>query len=221
MAMTSHGIPVSDGRLVWYAVYGSNLRRSRFDCYIQGGKPDGAAKEYPGCRDKTAPRDARRVMLAYSLYFADHSESWGGAIAFIRRTVSDARTYGRIYLITYSQFNDVVRQENGRNVPGSIVVPSFDVLANGDQWEIDGFRLYGGVIKIGARHGLPILSLTAAHENHIVGAPSEAYVKTIVSGLEETYPCMRKAKILAYLHDAEGIRRAIPDQTLSRWVFDG
>jgi hypothetical protein len=81
-------------------------------------------------------------MLAHSFYFADHSESWGGAIAFIRRTVSDARTYGRIYLITYGQFNDVVRQENGRNVPGPIVVPSFDALADGDYWQLDGFRLW-------------------------------------------------------------------------------
>jgi hypothetical protein len=220
MAMTHRGIPASDDRFVWYAVYGSNLLRGRFDCYVQGGKPDGAAKEYAGCRDKTPPRDARRVMLAHSLYFADHSESWGGAIGFIRRTVSDARTYGRIYLVTYGQFNDVVRQENGRNVPGPIVVPSFDALAEGDYWQLDGFRLYGGVIKIGTRHGHPILSLTAAHENHIVGAPSEAYVKTIISGLEETYPCMRNSKILAYLRGAEGIREAIPGDTLNRWVLD-
>jgi hypothetical protein len=167
MAMTDSGISASDDRLVWYAVYGSNLLRSRFGCYVQGGKPDGAAKEYAGCRDKTPPREARRVMLAHDLYFADHSESWRGAIAFIRRTVSDARTYGRIYLITFGQFNDVVRQENGRSVAGPIVVPSFDTLADGDYWQIDGFRLYGGVIKIGTRHGQPILSLTAAHENHV------------------------------------------------------
>lgn len=168
--MTVHGIPVSDDRLIWYAVYGSNLLRKRFDCYIQGGKPDGAAKEYPGCRDKTAPRDTRRIVLPHSLYFAEHSESWNGAIAFIRRTASDTHTYGSIYLMTYGQFNDVVRQENSRDVPGPVVVPSFEALAHADHWEIDGFRLYGGVIKIGARHGHPILSLTAAHENHEVGA---------------------------------------------------
>jgi hypothetical protein len=219
-AMTNHAIPVSDDRLVWYAVYGSNLLRRRFDCYIQGGNPDGATREYPGCRDKTAPRDARRLVLAHSLYFAERSESWGGAIVFVRRTVSGARTYGRMYLITYGQFNDVVRQENGRDVPGSVVVPSFEAFARADHWEIDGFRLYGGVIKIGARHGHPILSLTAAHENHEVGAPSEAYVKTIVSGLEETYPCMRKSKIFDYLARTQGIHDAIPADTLNRWVLD-
>jgi hypothetical protein len=135
-----------------------------------------------------------------------------------RRTHS--RTYGCIYLITYGQFNDVVRQENGRNVPGTIVAPSFDALADGDYWQIDGFRLYGGVIKIGTRHGHPILSLTASHENNMVGTPSEAYVKTIISGLEETYLCMRKSKILADLRGAEGVREAIPGDTLNSWVLD-
>lgn len=219
--MASPGMPISDNRLVWYAVYGSNLLRARFDCYIQGGKPDGAAKEYPGCRDKTAPREARRFVLAHSLYFAEHSDSWGGAIAFIRRTVSDARTYGRVYLITYGQFNDVVRQENGRDVPGRVVVPSFEALAQADHWDLDGFRLYGGIIKIGARHGHPILSLTAGHENHEVGAPSEAYVRTIVVGLKETYPCMRKSKILDFLGRTQGIREAIPADTLAGWVLAG
>jgi hypothetical protein len=216
--MTNSGNPVSDDHLVWYAVYGSNLLRKRFDCYIQGGKPEGAAKNYPGCRDRATPRDARRVMLPYGLYFADHSESWGGAIAFIRRTVPDTRSYGRMYLMTYGQFNDVVRQENSRSVPGAIVVPPFDALADADHWEIEGFRLYAGIIKIGARHGRPVLSLTAGHENHVVGAPSEAYVKTIVSGLKETYPCMRKSKILAYLSGTEGMREAIPEDRLAHWI---
>jgi hypothetical protein len=148
------------------------------------------------------------------------SKSWGGAIAFIRRTVSDALTYGPIYLITYGQFNDVVLQENRQDVPGSVVVPSFEGLAQADHWEIDDFDFYGGVIKIGARNGHPILSLTAAHENHKVAAPSEAYVKTIVSGLKETYPCMRKSKILDYLGRTQGIRDAIPADTLAPWVLD-
>ena len=79
-----------------------------------------------------------------------------------------------MYLITYGQFNDVVRQENGRPIPDRVVVPSFDSLPDADHWEIEGYERYGGIIKIGARHGRPILSVTAAHENHIVGTPSEA-----------------------------------------------
>src|SRR6267154_6505796 len=119
--------------------------------------------------------------------------------------------------MTYGQFNDVVRQENSRNVPGAIVIPPFDALAHADHWEIGGFRLYAGIIKIGARHGHPILSLTAGHENHVVGAPSEAYVKTIMSGLKEIYPCMRNSKILDYLGRTQGIHDVIHADTLNRW----
>lgn len=216
--MSAHGNSISDDHLVWYATYGSNLLRGRFDCYIQGGQPTGAVNAYAGCRDRATAREARRVVLPYSLYFAERSKTWGGAIAFIRRTISDTRTYGRMYLMTYGQFNDVVRQENGRPVPSTIVVPPFEALANANHWEIADYRLYAGIIKIGARHNHPILSLTAGHESHVVGAPSEAYVKTIVAGLKETYPCMRNSKILAYLSGTEGISKAISEDTLAGWL---
>ncbi|MGW8332136.1 hypothetical protein ACWGLE_30040, partial [Streptomyces sp. NPDC055897] len=40
----------SDG-LVWYASYGSNMHLDRLAHYIEGGRPAGAARSYPGCRD--------------------------------------------------------------------------------------------------------------------------------------------------------------------------
>jgi hypothetical protein len=46
----------------------------------------------------------------------------------------------------------------------------------------------------------------------------EAYVKTIVSDLKETYPCMRNSEILAYLSGIEGIREAISEDTLAEWL---
>jgi len=33
--MSSANIPPSDNRLVWYAVYGSNLLKKRFDCFYE------------------------------------------------------------------------------------------------------------------------------------------------------------------------------------------
>jgi hypothetical protein len=59
-------------------------------------------------------------------------------------------------------------------------VRPFEVLANADRWEIADYRLFAGIIKFGTRHDHRILFLTAGHESHVVGAPSEAYVKTIV-----------------------------------------
>lgn len=217
--MSSANIPPFDNRLVWYAVYGSNLLKKRFGCYIVGGKPDGSKTEYPGCRDKTPPREDREITLTHALYFAGHSNSWDAAIAFVRHTSSGAHTYGRMFLISYGQFNDVVRQENARDVPGAIVVPPYDELAHGDHRQIDGYRLYGRFIKTGVEDGHPVLTLTATQDNFAVGKPSEAYVKTIAAGLEEAYPCIRKSEILDYVGKTEGIRGLIQADTLASWIM--
>jgi hypothetical protein len=211
-------IPPSDDHLVWYAGYGSNLLRSRFDCYIGGGTLAGAAKTYSGCRDKTAIRGDRPITLSHQLYFADHSDTWGGAIAFIRRAASDDTTRARMYLITYGQFNDVVRQENGRSIPGDIIVPPYDDLAHANEWQIPRLRLYGRLMKIGTQDGHPILTFTATRDDFAIGAPSEAYIRMIAGGLLETYPCLYTAGILDYLAHAEGIRGAIDRERLSEWI---
>lgn len=218
--MTVAATHASDDHLVWYAGYGSNLLRKRFDYYITGGKPEGSTKEYSGCRDKTAPRDDRQIALNHELYFADHSNSWNGAVAFIKSGAANANTYARMYLISYGQFNDVVRQENGRDVPGGNIVPPYDDLAANDQWLIPGIRLYGRLVKTGTHADRPILTFTATRDDFAIGAPSEAYVKMIVSGLEETYPCLRKSEILEYLGQVDGIRATpIQGDLLARWVL--
>lgn len=215
----THAMPASDNQLVWYAGFGSNLLRERFDCYIKGGRPNGSNTDYAGCRDKGAPRGDQSIMLQNALYFASHSNGWNGAAAFVRPAASDATTYARMYLITYGQLNDVVRQENGRDIPGNVIVPSYDEWSRADYWEIAGFRLYGRLIKIGMQGEHPILTLTATHNHFVIGAPSEAYIKTIVAGLEETYPCLRKSEILDYLGRAEGIRGAIQGDVLAGWIL--
>jgi hypothetical protein len=212
-------IPPSDGNLVWYAGYGSNLSRARFDCYINGGTPAGSTQRCPGCRDKTPPRADRDLRLPHQLYFADHSETWGGAVAFIRPTPSNATTYARMYLITYGQFNDVVRQENGKKVPGSIIVPPFDELARGREWPIPKVRLYGRLLKVGTEGEHPILTFSATRDEFTLGAPSEAYLKIIVFGLQETYPSLCESQILEYFGQAEGIRGTVDPDALACWVL--
>lgn len=204
---------------VWYAGYGSNLQRRRFDCYISGGTPEGATRAYPGCRDKSTPRADRPITLSRSLYFANHSDTWGGAVAFIRPNSSDALTYGRMYLITYDQFNDVVRQENGRPIPGPFIVPPFNQLAQQNEWLLPSIRLYGQMLRVGTFENAPILTFSATREDFQLGPPSNAYVRTIVSGLEETYPCMRKSEIHDYLLRTDGIRNILPLDLLTAWVL--
>jgi hypothetical protein len=219
--MTSSPPLVSNDHLVWYAVYGSNLLKKRFCCYIAGGKPDGSNTVYSGCRDKSPPREDRQIKLTHELYFAGHSTSWNASIAFVRQNASATHTHGRMYLLSYDQFNDVVRQENGRDVPGNTVVPPFENLAHADHFNVAGFRLYGRFIKVGAQDGHLILTLTATKDNFAVGAPSEAYVKTIAAGLKETYPFMRKSEILDYLGKTEGVRDLIQPNILTSWILGG
>lgn len=217
MTRTS-GIPPSDGNLIWYACYGSNLSRARFDCYINGGAPVGSTQKCPGCRHKTPTRADRELKLPHQLYFADHSEGWNGAVAFIRPTPSNATTYARMYLITYGQFNDVVRQENRKIVPGNVIVPPFDELARAREWPIPNVRLYGRLLNVGTEGEHPILTFFATREDFTLGAPSEDYVRVIVSGLKETYPSMCESQILEYLAQAGWIRDAIHPSVL-RWVL--
>jgi hypothetical protein len=216
---TARDIPASDNRLVWYAGYGSNLLRQRFDLYINGGKPAGATKEYTGCRDKSAPRGDKQITLQSELYFADRSTAWDAAVAFIRSDDPHATTYGRMYLITYGQFNDVFRQENGKRVPGDSIVPPYEQLTSAAEWQIHGIRLYGRMMKVGMQGEHPILTFSATRNDFAIGAPSEAYIKMIVSGLEETYPCMRKSEILEYLSPTDGIRNVIKGDVLARWIL--
>jgi hypothetical protein len=217
--MATRNSAITEDHLVWYAGYGSNLLRERFDCYIKGGQPAGSTRTYPGCRDKTDPRGDRAVTLRHEFFFANHSKAWNGAVGFVRPVASKAATLARMYLISYGQFNDVVRQENGKAVPGEEIVPPYEDLSRGEQWEIAGVRLYGRLIKTGMEGEHPILTFTATRGDFVVGPPSEAYVKMIVSGLEETYPCMYKSEIRDYLGHTEGIRNAIPSDVLAAWVL--
>jgi len=100
--------------LVWYASYGSNIFRQRFDCYIKGGRIAGNNRIYTGARDTTPPLSAQNINIPYQLYFAKTSVKWnGGGVGFIRHE-RDGKNYtlGKMYLITRQQFNDVVRQES-------------------------------------------------------------------------------------------------------------
>jgi hypothetical protein len=112
----------------------------------------------------------------------------------------------------------VVRQENGRRVPGDIIVPRYDDLAVSTEWVIAGLRLYGRLMRIGMQDGLPILTFTATSDNFAVGPPSEAYIRMIAAGLRETHPSLDGAKIFDYFAGTEGIREAIDHQRLARWI---
>jgi hypothetical protein len=187
-------------------------------CYIAGGTPAGATKRNPGCRDTTPPIEDRPITFDLELYFAGYARSWGGAPAFIRKRTNYSITYGRMYLLTYDQFNDVVLQENDEAVDGRTFVPAFEQLTRENEFELPGNRLYGHLWRIATEGEWPVITFTTSRTNLRIGAPSEAYLKIIVSGLRETYSTMTTHQITEYLSNAEGIRGLIPRDRLVRWV---
>jgi hypothetical protein len=203
---------------IWYASYGSNLNyKGRFLCYIVGGTPLGAKKRNEGCRDKALPLDNRGISLNFELYFADYSSSWKGAVAFIKQSET-SKTLGRMYLITDDQFNDVVLQENAKKVDGRRMVPEFNQLCQEQDFLLADSGLYGRLLRVGEEDGYPIFTFTATKNDLKVGAPSEAYVRVIVSGIKETYPAMTDGEICEYLWRCQGIYDAISPQQLKKWV---
>ncbi len=99
---------------VRYASYGSNTHLDRLAFYIAGGRPPGAARTYPGCRDRRAPAASVPVELEGALHFATESPVWAGARAFYDPGAS-GRVLARAHLVTAEQFSDIAAQEMYRN----------------------------------------------------------------------------------------------------------
>lgn len=206
-------------RLVWYAGYGSNLSRARFESYIRGGTPEGSARPCSGCRDGTLPRRDLPITLGHRLFFAESVQRWGGAVAFIEATPGASTTLGRMYLISYEQLNDVVLQENGRDATGTSILPTLERITTEQRLVLPGIRLYGRLLYIGSRDSSPIITFTATRHDFTIGPPSEAYVRMIVRGLRETYPLMGDEQIAEYLGSTDGIRDRLDPATLTAWVM--
>lgn len=209
--------------LIWYAAYGSNLSRKRFRCYIKGCAPEGSTRKNPGCVEKAMPLAAKSVSLNLELFFAGSFEGWGGtAAAFVRQGGASAAAFGRMYLITHGQFNDIVRQENDlavRKGRGTRIVPSMEQLSRGAEFELEGTMPYPRLLVVGREKGHPIVTFTSSEKTTLpTNKPSETYVKVIASGLKETYSDWSINRITDYLSQAEGIRDRIPRDRLAEWI---
>ena len=198
-----------DGRPVnvWYASYGSNLNPDRFMNYIEGGKPAGSTRDYPGCLDETPPSGEIPIRFAGARpHFALTSRVWNGGIAFIDPTGEDnAIGLGKAYRIGTHQFDDVVLQENGGFPFRPEPIDLDEVLQKGKS-EI-GPGCYETLLHIGDYDGAPVLTFTAPFD--VNGAvtktgrttgrtgkvtipvrtnkPSPAYLQMIGSGLGEAF----------------------------------
>lgn len=189
--------------LVWYAAYGSNMAADRFRCYLEGGKPEGAQRTYPGARNPSPPLRDEPMWLPGSVYFALESQVWGGGMAFYDRDI-EGRTPARAYLLTVGQFSDVAEQEMHRPPSSDLAVE--DAVAAGEHRYGPG--RYETLVCAGERFGHPVLTLTAPWRLGEVPlvAPSAPYLRMLGAGLAEAHgwSAGRAAEHLASLPGAAG-----------------
>jgi hypothetical protein len=203
-----------DENLVWYASYGSNLLRSRFLCYIQGGQPEGANRSYLGCSNNKSPEADKPILIPHQLYFSKSSTIWENkGVAFIDQNPDHTKnTFGRIYLITKQQFKEVVLQENTRSV-GQVndeIIINFDEIISIGKGEINA-NWYDCILYLGTDLDHPIFTFTnsCTMDKMVLNPPGERYLKVIIKGIKETHS-KSDNKIVEYLQAQPGIKGEIP-----------
>jgi hypothetical protein len=189
--------------MIWYAAYGSNLSRARFDVYLRGGTPYGASHTYPGCRDTTAPVDDRAWTCDCALRFGGSSRTWGGGVAMLDPGPSEAPAKLRLYLVTLEQFADVVAQENWLP-PGSIDLSDATVEPI---HVIGSDHMYRVVLSLGELENRPVLTVTQDADAPNA-APTIAYLRHIADGLRESHGCSAE-EIAEYLGSCPGVAGAL------------
>ncbi|MBA0678360.1 hypothetical protein Goari_019713 [Gossypium aridum] len=186
---------------IWYAGFGSNMWKSRFLCYIEGGQVIGMKKLCSGSVDRNPPKETRWKTFPHRLFFGrDFTQTWGpGGVAFLDpRSNTEDKAYMCLYKITLEQFNDVLLQEN---VPDhDMNSPLFDLNAldsilNEGSIPMEAVKRgwYHNVVYLGKEDDIPILTMTcplSAIESFKSGeiplcAPSKDYADTLVRGLVE------------------------------------
>jgi hypothetical protein len=183
---------------LWYAAYGSNLARDRFENYLSGGRPVGATRHYPGARDSSPPIDDRPLLLPGRLFFAWESPTWGGGIAFYDPD-GEGTVYARAYRITAEQFSDLAAQEM-RRAPG-VELDLSQVLAQ--RRHSYGPGRYETLHLVGELDGLPVLTFTAPEGHGLLpNRPAPIYLATIRRGLRECHG-LSDADAAAYLAAAQ------------------
>lgn len=205
--------------MIWYACYGSNLLEERFACYIHGGTPAGAQRTYPGCTDKSFPREHKTIEIPAELYFARSSKTWnGGGAAFLKPKTNPNEkniTLGRSYLITKAQFIELVKQEIRHE--GFMNIDFEQVMAKGSL-VVKKKCWYGKILFLGIEDDYPVLTFTNQDflKNEI-NPPDRHYLQKIIKGLKEVYQ-LNEIEIQTYLESKKGIKDFISPSRLQEII---
>lgn len=203
---------------LWYASYGSNLMEKRFHCYIEGGRPHGASRIYLGCSDKSLPLDNKPIKIDYPLYFAKKASIWNhGGVGFIgNKKDTSLPTLGRMYLITRSQFIDVIRQENS---DASKMEIDFDMVIEKGGLVIRDKAWYGKLLYLGKDSDAPIFTFTHQKTISTKVRPDENYLITLIQGLQESYALSDDA-IIEYLIGKKGVNGHYSHDEIKQLIQD-
>lgn len=168
---------------IWYASYGSNMHPARLNQYIAGGRPPGAGRTHPGCRDTTPPRRSVALTLPGQVYFATESAMWTGGRGFYDPG-ADGVAWAVAHLITTEQFSDIAAQEMYRNPGADLDLTG--VLAAGRA--ASGPGRYETLVCPGELDGVPVLTVTAPWRMTDVALvqPSAAYLRHLAGGLRKS-----------------------------------
>ncbi|MEU5401250.1 histone deacetylase [Streptomyces sp. NPDC005963] len=187
----------------------------RLRYYLVGGRPAGAARTYPGCRDHREPRRSVALEVPGTLYFATESPVWTGGRAFYDPD-AEGVLWARAHLLTVQQFSDIVAQEMGRS-------PGVDLDLGGALTEgrsVLGPGRYETLVCPGSLEGVPICTFTAPWRCRDVEAsrPAPAYLRHLAAGLLACGAWEADA-VAEYLARAPGVAGAWDPGEVARLVF--
>ncbi|XWS37275.1 hypothetical protein CRYUN_Cryun19dG0029400 [Craigia yunnanensis] len=202
---------------IWYATFGSNMWKSRFLCYIEGGQVKGMKKPCSGSMDRNPPKEILWKTCPHRLFFGrDFTQTWGpGGVAFLHpQSNSQDKAYMCFYRITLEQFNDVLLQEN---VPDhDMNSPLFDLNAlnsilNEGSFSVEAVKRgwYHNVVYLGKENDIPILTMTcplSMIESFKSGEiplrrPCKEYADTLLRGLVEGKK-LAEEEAMTYIQEA-------------------
>lgn len=187
--------------IAWYAAYGSNTDRQRFERYLAG------------CSETVVPLDSRALTIDLPLYFAGaRTDRWGeGGVAFasVHRDASPS-TLARAWLLPLERIAEIGAQENGLPLERAVLdLDALDHRAFPDRW-------YDTWVDCGRLGGHPVVTLTSSVRREPVNPPGQAYATVVASGIRTTHGMTREA-VATYLAD----RTNLPHSTLMEWQAEG
>ncbi|QDY76545.1 histone deacetylase [Streptomyces qinzhouensis] len=195
---------------VWYASYGSNTDPGRLRAYLRGGRPAGAARPTPGCRDPRPPERTIPLELPGTLHFATWSPVWSGGRAFWDPD-AEGTTWARAHLITLGQFSDIAAQEMYRAPGPGTDLDLTEALARGRATVGPG--RYETLVCPGFVAGLPVLAFTAPWRcGEVPGvSPSAGYLRHLAAGLLDA-GAWKASAVARYLAAAPGAAGWTPER---------